>query len=832
MSLAFDAIIASDAAWHRTKPARDALFDMLADDEMWRTTKTARDTLLGMLADQEPVPLDPDLLSIARNATQQNIVQQIYALQAERNRSRQPLFGSLFAGDVGWKESQHPRGGDPENAGRFSSASGSGGGETPSKGAEPAPSPEPKSEPEHAGPAEPAPLEQRLVRTDLAAIPEPYARKGYRGGGSLRLRSDGVPVIATYEPDSDLDKALERIGADSATYHEFGPGQGEAFAKLIGDSARQTRYGAAVHVYDSAEYNEMRLFATPDGNAGFALHGDDIVSVFKAKGGPKNAVASVLALAVKLGGKRLDCFDTQLPELYSNAGFKAVARLKFDEQYAPPGWSYETFDHYNDGRPDVVGMVYDPNHEAAYKATDGAFVEQYDDIAAAQRDAIKGTGLAGSQGHEGLISTRRPTGAEAKAGDVDSDYYRRADLDAMRDDPDLMRKNMELLHDPAYYPNLRAEEVDDKTPDEVARAAIDHAKANLRFLYDTAPKELIESAHLWYEGAHEMAQMQAKTYDVPLSSAAGVFAALSPQKDWEQNVYLAEALIKIHQTNQNTRWNERMEETGQQIWKANPNLSPEKRAAKQAEFDQMLADIRGKTLGELNDPILKAAWIRTYDEATSDRSYQRLSPDGQPLGQALNDDGTPARAAWQALSAISNAVEALEANGDRATISRAMGDMHKVRSFYNNILDPHSPNRDVTMDTHAVGAALLRPLSSKDVPVLHSLSSSPPAGIKGASNSDALGIKGTYSLWADAYRELADELGIEPRVLQSATWEAKRRLFDENMSPTAKRAVDAAWHEYHDGQRDLSAVQKDVLSIAQKDQQRRAAAREKKAAKT
>ena len=54
-------------------------------------------------------------------------------------------------------------------------------------------------------------------------------------------------------------------------------------------------------------------------------------------------------------------------------------------------------------------------------------------------------------------------------------------------------------------------------------------------------------------------------------------------------------------------------------------------------------------------------------------------------------------------------------------ISQALGSKHKVRSFYNNIVAPSAPNGDVTVDTHAVGVALLRPLSGKTIPVMHGL---------------------------------------------------------------------------------------------------------------
>ena len=62
--------------------------------------------------------------------------------------------------------------------------------------------------------------------------------------------------------------------------------------------------------------------------------------------------------------------------------------------------------------------------------------------------------------------------------------------------------------------------------------------------------------------------------------------------------------------------------------------------------------------------------------------------------------------AWNSNVMIKNAIIALESNGDKAIISGALGDAHKVRSFYNNIVDPNSKNGDVTIDTHAVGALL------------------------------------------------------------------------------------------------------------------------------
>ncbi|WP_456679494.1 hypothetical protein [Bradyrhizobium sp. S3.7.6] len=133
----------------------------------------------------------------------------------------------------------------------------------------------------------------------------------------------------------------------------------------------------------------MRLFTTDDGQVGFALKGDDIISVFKhPDSNAKNIVASILPLAVQEGGRRLDCFDTVLPELYSLNGFRAVSRTPFDENYQPEGWDKELFKAYNGGKPDVVFMVYDENAKP-YAAGDGKTFASYDDATVAQKAAAK-----------------------------------------------------------------------------------------------------------------------------------------------------------------------------------------------------------------------------------------------------------------------------------------------------------------------------------------------------------------------------------------------------------------------------------------------------------
>lgn len=381
----------------------------------------------------------------------------------------------------------------------------------------------------------------------------------------------------------------------------------------------------------------------------------------------------------------------------------------------------------------------------------------------------------------------------------------------MKADPPKYVHNVGLLKNGDFYLNLRASETKG-TPDQVARNAIDHMKANLRFLYEQAQNR--EANKLWYDGARAIVDNRVQRYGFNDASVAGVYAALSPQMDWNKNVYLGDELLHIYATRQDTPWDEQMEKTATSIWsKANQKI-----------VDQ----VRGKTLRELDTPELKALWIRTYNEAhtggalgkeDNSRFYRLVRPDGTQGAFIRNKDGTLATATWGALDAVTAAVQALEADGDRNKISDAMGGAHKVRSFYNNILDPHSPNGDVTIDTHAVGAAWLRPIGGHSAAVSHNFGNSieiekQPPGWQATRNSTVTGNRGTYGLYAEAYRELAKELSIESRQLQSIVWVAKKGMFDHLLS-NQKQDIEAEWKRYQDDPNvKLADVQKRILEIS------------------
>ena len=122
-------------------------------------------------------------------------------------------------------------------------------------------------------------------------------------------------------------------------------------------------------------------------------------------------------------------------------------------------------------------------------------------------------------------------------------------------------------------------------------------------------------------------------------------------------------------------------------------------------------------LSEYKDaPLLEAMFIRIYDETYNDRGYNVVSPDGEDLGFSRNLDGSKGNVAWGSNNEIAKAVQAMN---DPSSNVVEMGDRHKVRNFYNNIIAPNALDGDITSDTHAVAAAHLKPLSGASTEVFH-----------------------------------------------------------------------------------------------------------------
>lgn len=212
-----------------------------------------------------------------------------------------------------------------------------------------------------------------------------------RGGGDRRPDAGGVgsgsrSVLKRFTTDAEYAEAANALGVSTPDILEISdPAE---FHNAISAAKAGHPFGESVTVYSPEAYSGMRLFMTEDGTAGFALNGDDIVSVFKAKGSPHRGWSlHALNLATSQGGRRLDAFDTELPHLYALAGFEVVGRTAFVDEYAPEGWDYGRYAQYNKGRPDVVAMVYRPRSNGIYTRGSGQQFPDYDSMIAGAKAA-------------------------------------------------------------------------------------------------------------------------------------------------------------------------------------------------------------------------------------------------------------------------------------------------------------------------------------------------------------------------------------------------------------------------------------------------------------
>lgn len=448
----------------------------------------------------------------------------------------------------------------------------------------------------------------------------------------------------------------------------------------------------------------------------------------------------------------------------------------------------------------------DPVLSAAGKAAD--VVDQV--VPIEQATAMSGTASAADmvapEAHENRIATRLPTAVRSTEDPVVEPLQ--IGLEESKADPAQFEHNVKIVQD---YPNMtEAEAV--LPPEEASEAFITHVKDNLLWIHDKVPEETRQRSKLWYDGARAITDRWSAKHSLPDASIAGVLAALSPQMDWYKNVSLAERVI--------TTMEKRDFPASKEMVAFARKLDPKTKKPKLAvKFQPIIDDMLGKTLDELDTPLKKAIFVRLYDEVYNPRTHNVISPEGDPMQIVTKADGSPAGTGWGSFVEITKAVEAVESGGSKTLLTPLMGTQHKVRSFYNNILDPNGPNGDVTIDTHAVAAGLLKPLSGQATEVHHNFGSAPAvknrtSAWKGATkNSSVTGVQGNYGLYAEAYRRAAKERGILPREMQSITWEAARGLFTDVYKRAKKgnefvnvAAIDNYWQNYRKGKMTIDEV--------------------------
>ena len=384
------------------------------------------------------------------------------------------------------------------------------------------------------------------------------------------------------------------------------------------------------------------------------------------------------------------------------------------------------------------------------------------------------------------ISTRFPTAGKATEDPLGHDL--KIGPDTILNDPKASQRAADLI---AGRPTTR---VRSGSPEHIIRSQMEDETNNLLDLYDNMDPAVREESKLWYPGANVKANQQAQRYGRPVENIAGTYAALSPQKDWFQNVDLGDRLMDIVHSHQQTPWSRDMTDAVERMSLTSPGIAANR------------GRVIGRQLGELTEPGDRAMWVRAFDEAHNSRNYPTFKPTGEQLGSPLNKDGTQRKIAWGSAAEIASALKSFDAP-DLETISREMGLQHKVRNFYNNIVNPYSPEGFGTIDTHHVAAATMRPLAGGDFEVLQNFGSGAAKGGAGFQphmgapvNSSVTGAQGLYGLHLGALQDAANARGILPAQMQSPTWEAIRALFPADVkTPRNKALANGIMQDYAEG---------------------------------
>lgn len=444
-------------------------------------------------------------------------------------------------------------------------------------------------------------------------------------------------------------------------------------------------------------------------------------------------------------------------------------------------------------------------------------------------EAVRSKNRPGGKVSKGL-STRTVKGQKVveESADLSLDFVR-------ENAPQAYVKNANII---ANYPIVRGfQAFDDITTveeaDKVYSVYSDIVADNLEWLVSNYRDQFVDISKLWYDGANQIANNIADNNPVTVEQAAGIIAALSPQNDWYQNVRAAELLVETFNIdpvmtkamlNYQSRYaNRKIDEKKKAVKKQLDALKGSRKKAdkakreairkafqnvveKEAKVMDALEGLRGKRMSEV-DPMFKAYYVRLYNEVNTTKDFQVIRPDGLKGDFVKTQAGKRRRFGWGSYTEIGKAVS-IYLDGSMENITSQLGENHKIRNFHNNIVDPMSEDKDITMDTHAIAAALLIPAASNTTEVKQNFGN--PAA------SSNVGQKGLYYANQEGYFKAAERLGMLPREVQSITWEAVRGLFTDTFKSNKKKSneIYKVWNDYANKEITIDEARERVLELS------------------
>jgi hypothetical protein len=347
---------------------------------------------------------------------------------------------------------------------------------------------------------------------------------------------------------------------------------------------------------------------------------------------------------------------------------------------------------------------------------------------------------------------------------------------------------------------------------------------NIQSVLDQVSMEDRNAWKKWYEAANQMGSDIASETGVSHVGANAMIAALSPGTDWNINVAMARSAAKTLSENEPVS-----AETAkianallQEKWARELTSFGRKKDKEQANHDKLVSERdsttdpkaikkldaaiakkreildrseppqpdlnhfkKGQKPGDL-DPLQAAYLVRASDPNPTVRN-NKVNPDGTYDDSDLmyTKAGKPQSGTWQSYENIAKAINVYR-DPSIESISRSMGEAHKVRTFFNNINNPNDPRNEATIDTHSAGISVGVALS-----INHPWIAAGGNSMMSSPRHVADGTSGTYSIMAEAHRRVAKANDLLPRELQSITWEQWRRMHDK----TSRRGVSTAARE-------------------------------------
>lgn len=342
-------------------------------------------------------------------------------------------------------------------------------------------------------------------------------------------------------------------------------------------------------------------------------------------------------------------------------------------------------------------------------------------------------------------------------------------LEALKNAPDTEGYRKKVVEQFRTQPGFR--DIDPSDTNKAIDEIDNRVQQNLQFLYDRATPEDRALWKQWYDFAHDMSHRWGKEYGVHGDVVSAINARLSPQMEWNNNVTLTRrALDTIKKDPTVTQAD--LEFLKSKVTKPEDTAeNPRTTTSKNLEAKQLeaLAGMKvGDKMSEL-DALQAGMLMRSHNELYAARSplhdhnLKRIPGDYLKWSKPFQD--------------LADVVD-IYRNPSFENVSNLLGVNHKVRSFYNNHVDPKSPLW-TTIDTHATAAANLYPYGGSDKAVISNF---------GNPNHKNSGVNGVYPVYQDAYEKVAQKNGILPRELQSIVWEQMRK----ELNPAAKRMVQDA----------------------------------------